>query len=86
VPEISYFYGIRITIHWNEHRPPHFHAHYSGNEALININTLEVYQGSLPPHALRLVTEWAALHQAELIEDWNLAEAGRPVLRIAPLP
>ena len=26
MPEISLFYGIRITMNWNEHNPPHFHS------------------------------------------------------------
>lgn len=86
MPEISYFYGIRITINWQDHPPPHFHAAYGEAEALIDMNTLEIYQGALPPRALRLVREWATLHQSELLEDWNLAQAGRAVFRIAPLP
>lgn len=39
MPEISRFYGIRITMYigMREHPPPHFHAEYSGQEALIRI-------------------------------------------------
>jgi hypothetical protein len=32
-----------------------------------------------------LVTEWAALHRAELMEDWNLARAEAQLKPIAPL-
>jgi hypothetical protein len=28
MPEISLFYGIRITMNWDEHNPPHFHVKY----------------------------------------------------------
>lgn len=28
MPEISLFYGIRITMNWSDHNPPHFHAEY----------------------------------------------------------
>ena len=28
MPEISRFYGIVITMYWNDHNPPHFHARY----------------------------------------------------------
>ena len=31
------------------------------------------------------VTEWAALHRAELMEDWNLARAEAQLKPIAPL-
>lgn len=28
MPVISKFLGIVITMYWNEHNPPHFHAKY----------------------------------------------------------
>lgn len=70
---------------WNDHAPPHFHCQYSGHEAIINIQTLELIEGKLPRRALNLVLDWAELHQAELIEDWNLCEAKQQPKPIAPL-
>jgi hypothetical protein len=58
MPEISRFYGIVIRMYFDEHLPPHFHAEYGDYEALININTLAVISGKLPPRALGLVIEW----------------------------
>jgi hypothetical protein len=50
-------------MYWNEghHARPHFHARYSGHVASVDFNG-EVIAGSLPPRALRLVADWAALH------------------------
>ena len=59
MPEVSRFYGIVIRMYFGDHNPLHFHAAYSGNEALININTLAVIAGRLPPRAMGLVAEWA---------------------------
>jgi len=28
MPTISIFYGIKISINYNDHHPPHFHAEY----------------------------------------------------------
>jgi len=28
MPEISRFFGIIIRMYFNDHVPPHFHAHY----------------------------------------------------------
>jgi len=70
---------------WADHVPPHFHALYSEFEALININTLEIYEGKLPRRALALVLEWAAQHRAELMEDWELCAAKQMPRKIAPL-
>ena len=40
MPEISLFYGIRITMYWSDHNPPHFHAEYGDNKPLNRINPL----------------------------------------------
>ena len=66
-------------------RRPSFHALYSGEDASVAIETLEVLAGSLPDRALRLVREWATLHRAELEADWQRARAGEPLERIPPL-
>ena len=33
----------------------------------------------------RLLAEWGRRHQAELLENWSLARARKPLKRIAPL-
>jgi hypothetical protein len=85
MPEISRFYGIRVTMNVNDHPPPHFHAEYGGDEAMVRIDDGEVERGFLPGRAARLVKEWAELHRAELEENWARAHAERPLLRLAPL-
>jgi hypothetical protein len=85
VPEISRFFGIMITMNYNDHNPPHFHARYGSAEALLTIEPFGVYSGELPPRVLGLVTEWAALHRAELSHDWSLARSMKPLNRIPPL-
>ena len=85
MPEISRFFGIVIRMFFNDHEPAHFHASYGDQEALIEVETLTVYRGSLPRRALALVLEWAALHRRELRQDWLLASAGTPPKPIAPL-
>lgn len=70
---------------YNDHNPPHFHARYGGQRALVRIDTLAVLEGRLSPRVLGLVTEWAALHREELREDWRLARQQAPLQTIAPL-
>lgn len=69
----------------NEHAPPHFHAEYGGAAAAISIEELEVLAGTLPRRALVLVLDWAALHQRELMEDWELCHRKEQPKKIAPL-
>ena len=82
---ISQFFGIVIMMYFNDHAPPHFHAKYGEHEALLRINPLGILEGYLPPRALSLVMEWAAVHQQELMNDWELAEKLQKLQRIAPL-
>ena len=63
MPEISRFFGIVIKMFFDDHNPPHFHAEYGSDLALIDIRTLAVFSGRLPPRVTGLVIEWATLHQ-----------------------
>ncbi|MFN2348925.1 MAG: DUF4160 domain-containing protein [Thioalkalivibrio sp.] len=85
MPEISRFLGIIIAMYYNEHAPPHFHAKYGDNEAVIAIVNGEVVDGQLPPRVLGLVQEWREHHKDELSEDWNLARERKALKRIEPL-
>jgi hypothetical protein len=85
MPRLSEFFGIIIAMYYSDHSPPHFHARYSEHEATVNVETLEVLEGSLPRRALALVLEWAALHRAELHSDWENARRGLPLVPIPPL-
>jgi hypothetical protein len=85
VPEVSRFYGIVIRMYFEDHSPPHFHAYYGEYDALINIHTMAVISGRLPPRALGLVIEWALLHQDELQTAWERARNLEPLGKIAPL-
>ena len=69
----------------NDHGPPHFHALYGGDEALVGIDTLSIMEGRLAPRVRGLVMEWASIHQAELRDAWNRAETLQPPGKIAPL-
>lgn len=86
MPELCRFYGIVIRMFYDDHHPPHFHASYGEQEALVQIGTLAVIAGALPPRATGLVTEWASLHQEELLRAWRQAKNLEPIGAIAPLP
>jgi hypothetical protein len=75
MPTLSTFYGILIQMFGQDHGPSHFHALYAEHDALIDIRSLDILEGSLPRRALALVREWAEQHRAELMEDWDYAPA-----------
>ncbi len=85
MPEISRFFGIIVRMFFDEHNPPHVHAEYQGKKAVLDLcgNVTRDDLGSRT--ATRLVREWIDLHVDELHADWELAQAGRDVKKIAPL-
>jgi hypothetical protein len=85
MPEISRFFGIVIGIFYDDHNPPHFHAKYQRYKATIDINNLTIIQGKLPPRVFGLVVEWVTMHKKELLKNWKLARAQKPLRPIEPL-
>ena len=85
MPEIARFYGIVIRMYFDDHEPPHFHAVYADAEAVVGIHPIRVLKGALPRRALSLVVEWAALHQPELLANWERLRANRPGRGVEPL-
>jgi hypothetical protein len=85
MPELSRFLGMVISIYFDDHNPPHFHVLYNEYEALIAINDLTVLKGSLPSRVLGLAMEWANLHKAELLENWNMVQKDGKFFKIEPL-
>ena len=85
MPELCRFYGIVIRMYFSDHGPPHFHALYGDQEALVEIDSLAVFQGRLSSRAKSLVIEWASLHQEELRTARERASRLEPPGKIAPL-
>ena len=57
----------------HRHAAPHFHAKYSGNEAVYSIPDGDLLAGSLPKRQQRLVQGWATLRARELEQAWQRA-------------
>ncbi len=85
MPEISRFFGIVVSMYYDDHPPPHFHVRYGSQKALVSIESLAILAGTLSPRTLGLVMEWAAIHRQELLENWKRAEDRAALEKIAPL-
>mgnify|MGYP006286960399 CR=1 FL=1 len=86
MPEISRFLGIIIRMFYDDHNPPHIHAEYSGNKALLDFYG-NIIRGSLESRtALRLTREWIEMRRKELNADWERARSGEKLEKIDPLP
>lgn len=63
MPEVSSFYGIKVTMYYDDHNPPHFHAEYNGNKIIVDIIKGKVIEGSFPSKQLKLILAWAVIHK-----------------------
>jgi hypothetical protein len=64
--------------------PPHFHAKYGAFTARVRIAPVGLLDGR-PPRSLALIVEWASLHEAELLANWDRVRREEPPVRIPPL-
>lgn len=85
MPTISMFRGIKVFINWKDHMPPHFHAKYGSEEVIVNIKDIEVIDGKIPSKQLKMLLGWAAFHQEELLENWELAQQNEELFQIDPM-
>lgn len=86
MPRLATFYGLVIYMYWRDHGPPHFHAEYGDQAALIVIGDGRVLAGELPPRAMRLVQQWHRLHVEELRHAWERVGRREDPGTIEPLP
>ncbi len=84
MPEISRFLGIIISMFYNEHAPPHFHANYDDFSITVEIET-GIVEGKFSKRALRAVLEWQEMYKDQLLIDWKLAKEHKELKSIPPL-
>ncbi len=70
---------------YNDHAPPHFHAVYGEYELLVSISPITILAGKVPNRVRSMVLEWAALHQVELMENWEHCRRAEPLSSVSPL-
>jgi hypothetical protein len=83
MPEVSSFHGIRVTMYYNDHPPPHFHVRYGGQKAIVTIDSPRIWDGSIPLTQFNLIKEWAIENYETLNENWNLARQKQPLKHIS---
>lgn len=62
-PIISSFYGIKISIYTKEHLPPHCHCEYAEYKLVINLDTLQIIEGRVPPRIFRRIIKWLLIEE-----------------------
>ena len=87
-PTISMFFGIIITMYWEQGEPhhlPHIHAEYQEHDAVFAVPSGKILGGNLPRRQRNFVRAWISLHEDELLANWKLAKNNQQLFRIDPL-
>jgi len=71
MPQIGEAFGLVFCVYFFDHNPPHVHAIYGDDEALLVIESGELLAGSLPGAKLRQAREWLAANQAHAAAAWQ---------------
>ena len=88
MPAISMFYGLIVYMYFmddRQHKLPHIHVRYQGEEVVVAIPSGEILGGGIPPAKMKLLQAWIELHKDELMANWELALSGEQPYKIEPL-
>lgn len=87
MPIISQFYGIIISIYFNEntkHKLQHIHVRYNEHKAIYDFDG-NILSGELPFKQNKLIEAWLIIHKEDLITLWNLMQEEGRYFKIKPL-
>ena len=79
MPTVATVEGVKIQVYANEHPPPHVHLRIAEHQAVMDIETLKVTEGSIPLAKKRKVVKWAKSRQTELRRAFEQAISLEPV-------
>ena len=65
-----------------QHHRPHIHVFFSDEEAVIEIPSGVMIEGSIANRALRKVRAWIELNDEALMERWEKAARNEPIDRV----
>lgn len=87
MPIISQFYGIIISMYFNDtdrHHKPHIHVQYSEYRCTFDFDG-NIISGKIPNKQRKLVEAWIELRHEELITLWEIVQEGSGSFYIEPL-
>ena len=71
MPTVHRVRNVQLCVFAADHPPPHFYAIAPDWDALTEIESLNVFQGSVPSALLKEIKAWASQNQALLRQTWR---------------
>lgn len=87
MPIVSQFYGIIISMYFNDtdrHHLPHIHVQYAEYRCSVDFDG-NILSGIIPNKQKKLILAWIELRKEELITLWNMLQSGNGTFTIEPL-
>ena len=87
MPIISQFYGIVISMYFNDndrHHKPHIHVQYGELNCVFDFDG-NILAGTIPKKQKKLIEAWIELRKEELISLWDVVQKGEGSFYIEPL-
>ena len=89
MPEICRFDGITLDMYafdTDRHKSPHIHVFYRDAKYVYGFDGEVIEKkGNIPGRQQRKIKTWILARQIYLLEDWDRAVQGLPILEIEPL-
>jgi hypothetical protein len=70
MPRLISVDGVDISMYFRDHAPPHVHAFFGDEEALITIRDAMLYEGSLPAAKLAVAQTYVRGNTEQLLARW----------------
>ena len=71
MPTLHRIRNVQLCVFAADHPPPHFHAIAPDWNALIEIESVSVFQGKVPSTIWKAVKAWAFENQPLLRQTWR---------------
>ena len=72
-------------MYFDDHPPPHFHAEYHGQDAMVGFDGRIIEGGIDSATARKLIRQWTAIRRRELEANWKRAIKLQKLENIPPL-
>ncbi len=88
MPIISQFYGIVVTMYFEEnigkHHVPHIHIRYNEYKAVYDFNANKL-EGTMTVKQEKMIEAWILIHKEELETLWKVMQEDNKYFKIEPL-
>ena len=73
------FDGMKVTMNYSEHNPPHFHVDFQERKIVVDIREGAIIKGALPRRQALELLAWVEVNRETLMWNWEHPEAMKKI-------